>query len=341
MDIFEYDIFLSCSKEDKEIAKHIWHELNLKGLRVFWYDESLRKSIGQSFIDEIQNALTQSEHFLLVCTNNSINSNWVKEEYQTFYGECYIPSNMQRRMFLLRHENFNLKILPLLLKKIQMTNSIDEIIKLIGKVDIKALISENDSLKQQNEILKSEVESLKTKLQTLMNNNPESKKSYANYELEFEEAAIKQIYRHIGWGKRTIKNKVEQVGFLIGKIEYDKQNNIVSGIVEQNISEDLIFYEAGDLRNTKKKLMYLKSIIQKKLKADVPLEASKIIGWYHTLVNNSPVVVSERDKRIQKQICNEDDLFIVIFNPHKQLWKAYFGQESIECEGTVRKKSSG
>ena len=74
----------------------------------------------------------------------------------------------------------------------------------------------------------------------------------------------------------------------------------------------------GDLRNTKKKLMYLKNIIQKKIKTDDPLEASKIIGWYHTLVNNSLVVISERDKIIQKQICNEDDLFLVIFNPHKQ-----------------------
>ncbi len=96
----EYDVFLSFSSKDEDLAKPIWKELSSSGLRVFWSDESLKSEIGQSFFTVIQNSLIQSEHFVLVSTPNAWKSNWVKEEYETFFSNCYVPSKRERRLII-------------------------------------------------------------------------------------------------------------------------------------------------------------------------------------------------------------------------------------------------
>jgi len=122
--MFEYDAFLSFASHDEEIVKPLWQELCQNGLRVFWSDASLKSSIGQSWFDVIQNSLINSEHLILICTTNSMKSEWVKEEYQTFYSQCYLKSNKKRRLILKLEDSFNVDSLPPFLKNIQATTSI-------------------------------------------------------------------------------------------------------------------------------------------------------------------------------------------------------------------------
>lgn len=169
--LFEYDIFLSFASLDKELVKPVWQEMSLSGLRVFWSDESLKQNIGQSFFGIIQNALTQSKHFVLYCTPNAMQSNWVKEEYETFFSECYIRSGRTRRIVLFSGKNFDRSLLPSLLRNIQMAQSVKEIILTLGGIDIQALKNENIALKHRLEMTNSEVNSLKERLTLLINEN--------------------------------------------------------------------------------------------------------------------------------------------------------------------------
>lgn len=163
-DIFDYDVFLSFASADKEFVKPIWQEMSLSGLRVFWSDETLKQNVGQSFFSVIQNALTNSRHFVLFCTPNSMKSNWVREEYETFFSECYIASGRTRRLIVFEGTHFDRSILPAMLKNIQSTSSSKEVISILGGINIQALINENKNLKQKIQIAHIEIDKLKNEL---------------------------------------------------------------------------------------------------------------------------------------------------------------------------------
>lgn len=125
---FKYDVFLSFASKDRELVKPIYQELSILGLRVFWSDEVLKKYIGQSFFEIIQDALIRSKHFILFCSHNSMNSAWVKQEYEVFFSECYIKSNRERFIFLMPDKNFNKSSLPSLFKNIQLCTDVKDIL---------------------------------------------------------------------------------------------------------------------------------------------------------------------------------------------------------------------
>jgi ferredoxin len=184
-DIFEYDAFLSFASSDEAIAKPIWQEMSLSGLRIFWSDENLKQSIGQSFFAIIQNALSHSRHFVLICTQNSMKSNWVREEYETFFSQCYIPSGRERRLILFHGKDFDRSTLPTLLRNIQMCDSVKEIITTLGGVNISDLINENRSLKKENQIAMDNIQELERELglSREKNNNLEKKIEFSNEEI--------------------------------------------------------------------------------------------------------------------------------------------------------------
>ncbi len=49
---------------------------------LFFSNEDFKKIIGLEFDDEIEQALEQSLHFLLVCTPDAMASEWVRDEYK-------------------------------------------------------------------------------------------------------------------------------------------------------------------------------------------------------------------------------------------------------------------
>jgi hypothetical protein len=57
---------------------------------------------------------------VLVSTESSWDSTWVKEECETFYNECSIKSNRKRRIILFQEQNIDLERLPPLLRKLRI-----------------------------------------------------------------------------------------------------------------------------------------------------------------------------------------------------------------------------
>lgn len=155
-DPFEYDVFISFSSADEKIVKPIWQELCSNGLRVFWSDSTLKKEVGNSWFDVIEKSLERSRHMLLVCSDNSMNSKWVQREYRAFFDYCYSPSS-RRLIPLLTHE-FSPKSLPLFLRELQVgkvsdSNFIQEIIPILGGINIEKLQQELKSLQEQVNML--------------------------------------------------------------------------------------------------------------------------------------------------------------------------------------------
>lgn len=164
---YDHDVFLCFASADKEQAKAIYYQMSLGGLRVFWAYETLKNNIGQSFFSVIQDALTHSEHFVLICTNNSMQSKWVREEYEIFFSQCYIPSNRERRLLLYCDANFDKSLLPTLLKNIQIATSINKFIKKIGGVNRQELLNENKKLKDDILLLQRKNQQLEKKIKSI------------------------------------------------------------------------------------------------------------------------------------------------------------------------------
>jgi hypothetical protein len=159
-DEFEYDIFLSFSSADEGEAKKIWQDLSASGLRVFWSDETLKKKIGESFFKVIQHNLENSNHFVLLWTPKSMKSKWVQLEYEAFFQHCHLADEQSRRFIIYKGNDSNQTSLPFLLKGIQTTQSVKEIIHRTGGFNIHELVTENRNLKKQNNELKQTVEKM-------------------------------------------------------------------------------------------------------------------------------------------------------------------------------------
>lgn len=173
-DIFEYDVFLSFASSDEEIVKPIWQELCVNGLRVFWSDTTLKKELGNSWFDVIESSLEKSRHPLLICSQASMASKWVKREYKAFYNHFYQPGI--RRLIPVLAKGYKVSDLPLFLKELEAGQMDDpgflqEIIPILGGVNIESLRKENQllkeklkSLQRENLLLKQDVEKLNKKL---------------------------------------------------------------------------------------------------------------------------------------------------------------------------------
>jgi len=165
----EYDVFLSFSSTDEVLAKRVWTEMSLSGLRVFWSDESLKSNIGESFFTIIQEALEKSKHFVLICTNNAMKSHWVREEYETFCNNCYIPSGRKRKLIIYKTDSCKKNNIPFLLKNIQLTESIDLIIKILGIKSSSVLAEGNIKLVAEIKHLRKKILDFDNKVKKLEN----------------------------------------------------------------------------------------------------------------------------------------------------------------------------
>lgn len=171
---FEYDVFLSFASTDDEIAKPIWQEMCVNGLRVFWSDATLKDKIGESWFEVIQSSLENSRHFVLLCSTNSMESEWVKREYKAFFNHCYKAG--ARRLIPVLVKNYKLSDLPLFLRELEACRlteraSIKKLIKILGGTDINELKKilgekneENKNLKMQIDIANYQIKSLDQKI---------------------------------------------------------------------------------------------------------------------------------------------------------------------------------
>lgn len=93
-------VFISYSRKDLTFVERLAKDLEAAGLEV-WYDLS-GLEVGTRWGKEIQNALDQSQYFLVVLSPNSVDSEWVEKEFlyannqktkiiPLLYAPCRVP----------------------------------------------------------------------------------------------------------------------------------------------------------------------------------------------------------------------------------------------------------
>jgi TIR domain/Effector-associated domain 11 len=139
---FEFDVFLSFSSKNIIEAREVVDKLRGYGLRVFFSDESLRNKAGESFNTVISKALTTSNHFVWLCTPESVGSSWVTMEHESFFGQIYMNDRSNRRFFILKGMRFSEGLLPITYRSLQFADEPEQIIQ-----NIPSLSKENVPVK--------------------------------------------------------------------------------------------------------------------------------------------------------------------------------------------------
>jgi proteasome lid subunit RPN8/RPN11 len=178
----------------------------------------------------------------------------------------------------------------------------------------------------------SPAEIKKTDLQTVPYFNSNFRReqgSSLEYEFYLTMNAFELIKDHIGWGLRTHENVVEQGGILLGHAFRNPDTGVVYAIAEQAIPGRLARGSAGYLEVTHETWKEMLDSV------DSLGTQLQVIGWYHTHPNNLDVFMSDTDRTTQKRLFGNDWQFAIVLNPHKQIWRAFYGADSRECRGYV------
>lgn len=93
--------FLSYSSNDKEFAEKLATSLNANGIEIFFDKWEIK--VGDSIVNKIDTALGKMTDLIIVISENSINSNWVKKE---------LSSALVKKL-----GNNSVKILPVLIEE--------------------------------------------------------------------------------------------------------------------------------------------------------------------------------------------------------------------------------
>ncbi|OIN59964.1 toll/interleukin-1 receptor domain-containing protein [Arsenicibacter rosenii] len=75
--------FISYSGHDKEYAVNIAELLSENGIHV-WMDD-FNVKVGDTVVSTIESGIKESDYFIVLLSNNSINSDWVKQEIELAY----------------------------------------------------------------------------------------------------------------------------------------------------------------------------------------------------------------------------------------------------------------
>lgn len=237
--IFEYDVFLSFSVADEEVARPIWQEMCLSGLRVFWSDASLKNKLGESWFEEIQSSLEKSRHFLLICSTSSMSSEWVKREYQAFFNHCY--QRGKRRLVPLFIKGYRVSDLPLFLKDLESCRieELKEITRVFGGSDIEELKRTLSIKEIENENLSLKIKNVESELVHYKQEQGKLNNQLLAYEKQIErlqsqladqsklmsdqEAIIKSLKERLKVKKtipivQTLKHKLDKSPLIMGLI---------------------------------------------------------------------------------------------------------------------------
>ncbi len=116
---WEYDLFFSFSSKDLEAARTFCHALRGHGLRVFFSADDLRLRGGQSFGAVITQALSRSRHFLLFCSPNAMQSEWVMLESDTFFQQYHLNDKSRRSFQIAEGPDFQDDLVPVFYRRYQ------------------------------------------------------------------------------------------------------------------------------------------------------------------------------------------------------------------------------
>lgn len=172
----------------------------------------------------------------------------------------------------------------------------------------------------------------KTDLQTVHHFSSDFRReqgSSLGYEFYLTMNAFNTIQQHIAWGDRRHENVVEQGGILLGHAFRNPDAGVVYAIAEQAIPGRLARGSAGYLEVTHETWKEMLDYVDR---LGTQLQ---VIGWYHTHPNDLDVFMSGTDRTTQKRLFGNDWQFAIVLNPHKQIWRAFYGADSRECRGYV------
>jgi proteasome lid subunit RPN8/RPN11 len=155
-----------------------------------------------------------------------------------------------------------------------------------------------------------------------------------SHKLFIEIEAMKQIFEHIGWGKRIERNVVEQGGILLGQVFRDENQKLTYGIAEKAIAGSLAKGSSAYLDMTHETWKQMLDSVDEILNGN-PEKNFQVIGWYHTHPNSLSVFMSGTDQSTQSRLFSHAWQFAIVLNPHKQIWKAFYGKNAEECRGFV------
>jgi proteasome lid subunit RPN8/RPN11 len=156
----------------------------------------------------------------------------------------------------------------------------------------------------------------------------------AKHEFFIDFSAFDFIANHIQWGYRTDDNVVEQGGLLLGNSFKDPDTDIVYAVVEKAVSGDLARGTSSYLEVTHETWKEMLDYVDNQ-ETDL-----QVIGWYHTHPNNLDVFMSGTDRATQSRLFCNDWQFAIVLNPHRKIWKAFYGSDSHECKGYVIKENT-
>jgi len=149
---FKFDLFVCFSTKDKDLAKPIWEQLRGYGLNLFVSDENLKNNIGSNFLDKISNALSNSQHLLLLASDNSLKSVYIRDEYQAFYNQFHTINPENRLIIIYNLGKTQISDLPIILSSKQIAKTTEQIVATL--VDSNLLNSEKFSGKENTHFIK-------------------------------------------------------------------------------------------------------------------------------------------------------------------------------------------
>jgi hypothetical protein len=80
-----FSCFISYSARDEDFVKTLYWDLQQRGVRCWFAPEDMK--IGQRIWDTISGAIRQREKLLLVFSEQSVASSWVRDEVETAFAE--------------------------------------------------------------------------------------------------------------------------------------------------------------------------------------------------------------------------------------------------------------
>lgn len=139
--------------------------------------------------------------------------------------------------------------------------------------------------------------------------------------------AFEVIKNHIGFGKDTEENQVEQGGLLFGEVleHQNKQNETkFIGIVNYALAAKTA---EGSMRHLHFNHATWHSLLEEQEKIEEKEAKKQLIGWYHTHPKNLQVYFSAVDKENHLVFFDADWHFGLVLNPQREEIKCFLGNE--------------
>ena len=98
------EVFIAYSDDDRHIVNDLVNELDAYNIKTWFSQNNIFG--GQAWQREIGNALKRCDYFIVILTNNSITSYWVRQELE----------------YAFNHNQYRDKIIPLLIEQCDYEN---------------------------------------------------------------------------------------------------------------------------------------------------------------------------------------------------------------------------